>query len=98
MSRGSGRLQRRILELLEQCPEHRRNREELDRVLIDGEGFDPSNVRRAILGLARKHRVSFADRRHKKDSVVALPSEVRRINEDDLLGLLEEIANRGGKD
>jgi hypothetical protein len=98
VSRGSGRLQRRILELLEQSPERKRNREELDRLLGDGEGFDASNVRRAIRGLARKHHVSFADRRHKKDSVVALPSEVRRINEDDLLDLFEEIANRGGKD
>ena len=97
MSRGNGRLQRRILALLEQSPGRRGDREALDRVLVDGEGFDASNVRRAILGLARKHRVSFADRRHKKDSVLALPSEVRRINEDDLLDLFEEIANRGGK-
>src|ERR671920_175256 len=98
MSRGSGRLQRRILALLEQSPERKGDREALDRVLVDGEGFDPSNVRRAILGLARKHRVSFTDRRHKKDSVISLPREVRRINEDDLLDLFEEIANRGGKD
>ena len=97
MSRGSGRLQRRILALLEQSPERKGDREALDRVLVDGEGFDPSNVRRAILGLARKHRVSFTDRRQKKDSVVSLPREVRRINEDDLLDLFEEIAQRGGK-
>ena len=97
MSRGAGRLQKRILELLEQSPEHKENREELDRVLANGEGFDPSNIRRAIVSLARKHRVSFADRRHKKDSVVALPREVGRITEDDLFGLLEEIENRGGK-
>ena len=97
MSRGSGRLQRRILALLEQSPERKGDREALDRVLVDGEGFDPSNVRRAILGLARKHRVGFTDRRHKKDSVVSLPREVRRINEDDLLDLFEEIAQRGGK-
>ena len=98
MPRGNGRLQRRILALLEQSPERKGDREALDRVLVDGEGFDPSNVRRAILGLARKHRVSFADRRRKKDSVVALPGEVRRINEDALFELFEEIANRGGKD
>jgi hypothetical protein len=89
---------RRILQVLEQSSERKANREELDQVLVQAEGYDQSNVLRAIKGLARKHRVNFADRRHKKDSVVALPSEVRRINEDDLLGLLEEIANRGGKD
>jgi hypothetical protein len=97
MSRGNGRLMRRILQVLETTPERSLDRVELDRVLVDVEGFDPSNVLRAIKGLARKHRVSFADRRHKKDSVVALPREVRRINEDELLDLLEEIANRGGK-
>lgn len=98
MSRGNGRLQRRILALLEQSPGRKGDREALDRILVDVEGFDPSNVLRAIKGLARKHRVGFTDRRHKKDSVVALPSEVRRINEDDLFDLFEEIANRGGKD
>jgi hypothetical protein len=90
-------LQRRIMALLEQSPERKKNREDLDEVLVE-EGYDPSNILRAIKGLARKHRVGFTDRRHKKDSWVALPSEVRFINEDDLLGLLEEIANRGGKD
>ena len=97
MSRGSGRLQRRILELLAQSPERKRNREDLDEVLVQAEGYDASNIRRAIKGLARKRLVGFTDRRHKKDSVVALPREVRRINEDDLLDLFEEIANRGGK-
>ena len=97
MSRGSGRLQRRILELLAQSPERKRNREDLDEVLVRAEGYDASNIRRAIKGLARKRLVGFTDRRHKKDSVVALPREVRRINEDDLLDLFEEIANRGGK-
>ena len=97
MSRGSGRLQRRILELLAQSPERKRNREDLDEVLVRAEGYDASNIRRAIKGLARKRLVGFTDRRHKKDSVVALPREVRRINEDDLLGLLEEIAQRGDK-
>jgi hypothetical protein len=96
MSRGSGRLQRRILELLQQSPGRKKNREDLDEMLVK-EGYDPSNILRAIKGLARKHRVGFADRRHKKDSVVSLPREVRRINEDDLLDLFEEIANRGGK-
>jgi len=97
VSRGSGRLQRRILELLEQSPERKRNREDLDEVLVQAEGYDASNIRRAIKGLARKRLVGFTDRRHKADSLISLPREVRRINEDDLLDLFEEIANRGGK-
>jgi len=86
-------LQRRILELLEQSPERERSREELDEVLVGIEGFDPSNVLRAIKGLARKHRVGFADRPHKKDSVVSLPRDVRRIPEEELFELL---AKTGG--
>jgi hypothetical protein len=97
LSRGSGRLQRRILELLEQCPERKGNREELDRVLVDVEGFDPSNVLRAIKGLVRKHRVGFTDRRHKEDSVVALPREVRRISDDEISALLAEMRDEGGR-
>jgi hypothetical protein len=94
MSRGSGRLQRRILEILEQAPERKRNREELDNVLVEIEGFDPSNVLRAIKGLARKHRVGFTDRAHKKDSVVSLPRQVGPITDDELSELLAEIGGR----
>jgi hypothetical protein len=95
LSRGSGRLQRRILELLEQSPERKRNRKELDDVLVGIEGFEASNVLRAIKGLARKHRVGFDDRRHKKDSVVSLPREVRRITDEELFELLAKIG--GGR-
>jgi hypothetical protein len=94
LSRGSGRLQRRILELLEQSPERKRNRKELDYVLVGIEGFEASNVLRAIKGLARKHRVGFDDRRHKKDSVVSLPREVRRITDEELLELLAKTGGR----
>ena len=93
LSRGNGRLQRRILELLEQSPERRMSREELDGVLVGTEGFDPPNVLRAIKGLARKHRVGFEDRRHKSESMVSLPREVRHIPEKDLF---EMLAKTGG--
>jgi hypothetical protein len=95
LSRGSGRLQRRILEILEQSPERKRNRKELDDVLVGIEGFEASNVLRAIKGLARKHHVGFDDRRHKKDSVVSLPREARRITDEELSELLAKIG--GGR-
>jgi hypothetical protein len=92
LSRGDGRLQRRILELLEQSPESKKNREDLDEVLVE-EGYDPSNILRAIKGLARKHRVGFTDRAHKSDSLVSLPRKVRRITDEELFELL---AKSGG--
>lgn len=94
LSRGSGRLQRRVLELLEQSPERKRSREQIDLVLVEVEGFDPSNTLRAIRGLARKHHVGFTDRRHKKDSVVSLPREVRHFTDDEIYRLL---SGNGGK-
>lgn len=94
MSRGSGRLQRRILSLLEQAPERKRNREELESVLVEIEGFDSSNVLRAIKGLARNHRVGFTDRAHKKDSDVFLPRQVGPITDDELSEVLAEIGGR----
>ena len=97
MSRGSGRLQRRILELLEQSPERKRNREDLDKVLVQAEGYDASNIRRAIKGLARKRLVGFTDRRHKRDSVVSLPRKIQFITDDEIFGLLAEIKDKGGR-
>jgi hypothetical protein len=97
MCRGNGRLQRRILELLEQSAEGKEKREELDRVLVDVEGFDPSNVLRAIKGLARKHRVGFTDRRRKRESLVSLPRKVEPITEDAISALLAEIGDKGGR-
>ena len=87
-------MQRRIVELLEATPELKRSRQELDEVLVNGEGFDPSNVLRAIKGLARKHLVAFTDRRRKKESMVALPRKVEHITDDKLFDLLTRI---GGK-
>jgi hypothetical protein len=97
MSRGNGRLMRRILQVLETTPERSLDRVELERVLVGAEGFDPSNVLRAIKGLARKHRVGFTDRRHKGDSLVSLPRQVQRIAEDEIFALLTEIKDKGGR-
>jgi hypothetical protein len=95
LSRGSGRLQRRILELLEQSPERKRSRKELDELLVQAEGFGPSNVLRAIKGLARNHHVGFDDRRHRKESVVSLPRQDRTIPEEELFQLLAK--SEGGR-
>jgi hypothetical protein len=87
-------LQRRILELLEQSPERRMSRKELDVVLVGIEGFEASNVLRAIKGLARKYHVGFQDRPHKKDSVVSLPRKVSVFTEEELSELLATIGGR----
>jgi hypothetical protein len=88
-------LQRRILSLLEQSPERMMSREDLDKMLVEIEGYDPCNILRAIKGLARKRLVGFRDRRHKKDSVVSLPRKVRRLTEEELFELLKKPGGGG---
>ena len=69
------------------------SREELEGVLVEVEGFDPSNVLRAIKGLARKHHVSFMDRRQKDTSTVSLPRKARCISDDEIFALLAKIGS-----
>ena len=94
MSQGPGRCQRRIIALLEGAPERRLSRTALDGVLVAGEGYYPSNVLRAIRGLAREHLVTFADRRRKEDSIVVLPREVEPMPEAKVMELLSEIGGQ----
>ena len=94
MSRGSGRLQARVLTLLETTPEGKKTRKELDDVLVKVEKFDPSNVLRAIKGLARKRLVGFTEEPRKEDSVVTLPRKVRLFTDDEISDLLAKTGGR----
>ncbi len=94
MSRGPGRCQRRIIELLEGAPERRLSRAALEEVLVAGEAYYAANILRAIRGLTRENLVTFADRRRKEDSIVALPREVELVPEAKLMELLTEIGVR----
>jgi hypothetical protein len=96
MSRGAGRLMRRVVTILERAPEREMNRQALDDILVP-EGYDASNIRRAIKGLARKRLVGFTDRRHKRESLVSLPRKIQRITDDEISALLAEIKGKGGR-
>jgi len=88
---------RRIVQLLEARPDHRLSRAELETVLVKGdEGFYSSNVLRSIRALAREHRVSFRDARHKADAVVSLPRKVQAVPESTLDALLAELNEEAG--
>jgi CBS domain containing-hemolysin-like protein len=95
VSRGPGRCQRRIIELLKGAPERRLSRAALEEVLVAGEGYDASNVLRSIRRLERVHHVIVKDERHKAEAVVCLPREVEHLTDDELADLLAEI--RGSK-
>ena len=91
LSRGSGRLQRRVLAVLEQSPERKMSRKQLDEVLVGSEGFDESNVLRSIKSLARRRYVIFEDGHRKESSYVKLLPKREPISEDWLFEVLRQI-------
>lgn len=94
MSRGLGRCQRRIVQLLEESPERRANRAELERVLVCLESFHESNVLRAIRSLARQRHVIFEDGHRKENSFVRLLPKREPISESWILEVLAQIGDR----
>ncbi len=86
---------RRVLQVLETTPGRRLDRVELERVLVEAEGFDESNLLRSIRALSRRRLVGFVDRPSKKDSLVSLPREVQRITDNEIFALLAEIKDKG---
>jgi hypothetical protein len=93
MSRGSGRLMRRIVEIVERAPERKMNRKDLDDVLV-AEGYFPQNTLRAIKSLSRRHLLYLKEGASRKDSVVRLPQEVRVLSDDEIAAILKEISGR----
>ena len=93
MSRGLGRCQRRVIEVLEKSPERRANRAELEEVLVVSEGFDESNVLRSIKSLSRHGRVIFEDGHRKESSFVRLPPKREPFPES---WVFEVLAEMGG--
>jgi hypothetical protein len=94
LSRGSGRLQRRVLAVLEQSPERKMSRKQLDEVLVGSEGFDESNVLRSIKSLARRRYVIFEDGHRKESSYAKLLPKREPISEDWLIEVLAQIGDR----
>jgi hypothetical protein len=94
MSKGSGRLMRRVLEIVEGAPERKMSRKDLDEVLV-AEGFFPQNTLRAIRSLARRHLVHLKDGPGRENSVVRLAQEARVVSDNGIAELLKEIG--GGK-
>jgi hypothetical protein len=90
MSRGCGRLMRRIVEIVEGAPERKMSRKDLDEVLV-AEGFFPQNTLRAIRSLARRHLVSLKDGHSKETSFVRLLQKIRVFSEDEIAEIIKEI-------
>ena len=93
MSRGSGRLMQRILEILRRAPEREMTRKDLDDLLV-AEGFFPQNTLRAVRSLARRHLVSFKDGSSRETSVVRLPREIQILSDYEIGEILKQLGGR----
>jgi hypothetical protein len=98
MSRGPGRLQRQIVELLKAQPDRRLSRRNIDAVLVERERHDSSNVLRAIRGLRRMRCIGLSEGRSLDDSFVSLPPPAKPVSDDKVFALLAKIgeANAAG--
>lgn len=88
MSSGPGRLQRRIIELLERAENRRMSRRELEAILVGKENFDRSNVLRALKGLADRRAVYLHEGHTLDESYVSVPEPVRVFTDDQIAEIL----------
>lgn len=91
MSSGIGRLQRRVIRTLEEAEGRAMTRKELETVLCEGEGYDRSNLLRAVKGLYERRLVHLSDGRTLETSRVSLPQPVQAFSDEEVARILEAI-------
>jgi hypothetical protein len=94
MSRGPGRLQRRVLERLHKVPEGRMSRRALEERFVDHGRSTASNLRRALVSLERMGYVSLQEGPNLDESYVHLPPPVESLSDEVVSQLLAEIRDR----
>ncbi len=89
LSIGPGRLQRRIVEVVEAAPGRSLSRRELEEVLV-AEGYDRSNILRGLRGLADRRLVYL--REHTLDeSRISVPEPVRMFTEEQIVEIMRTL-------
>ncbi len=88
LSTGPGRLQRRVVEVAEATPNRSMTRRELEEVLV-AEGFDRSNILRAVRSLADRRLVYLYERHSLDESRVSVPQSVRMFTDEEVIAMLE---------
>ena len=94
MSRGVGRLQRALLQRLQESPDGRLSRQDLAEIFVKQEGHTSSNLLRAIRALERVHRVHLHDSPDLARAYVSLPQPVEFLSEAEISEILREIRAR----
>ena len=94
MSRGPGRLQRLVLKRLQETPERRLSRRELEKIFVDQGRYTSSNLLRTIRSLERMRRLSLLEGQSLDDSFVSLLRRVEPVSNELLSQLLAELGGR----
>ena len=94
MSRGPGKTQRRILDRLHRVPEGRMTRRDLEKRFTGHGRYTSSNLRRALVSLARMGYVSLQEGPNLDQSYVRLPPPVEPLSNEVLAQLLAQIRDR----
>jgi hypothetical protein len=89
VSTGPGRLQRRLIEVVEAAENRTMTRRRLEEVLI-AEGFDRSNALRSLKRLAERRRVYVHEGHTLDESRVSVPEPVRMLTDEQIAAILEK--------
>ncbi len=90
MSTGPGRLQRRVVEVVEAAQGRTLTRRQLEDMLV-AEGYDRSNILRALRGLHDRRLVRLHEGHTLNGSRVSAPQSVRMFTEDQITEILESL-------
>ncbi len=91
MSRGPGKLQRRILQRLHRAPDGRMSRRALEERFAGHGRYTSSNLRRALVSLERMGYVSLTEGPNLDQSYVHLPPPVEPLSDEVIAQLLAEL-------
>jgi hypothetical protein len=94
MSRGPGRLQRRILDLLRKEPGGCISRRVLEERFVGHGRYTSSNLRRALVSLSRMGYITLQEGPYLDQSYVHLPPSVEYLSNEVVSQLLAEIRAR----
>jgi hypothetical protein len=90
MSTGPGRLMRRVTEVIEGAENRSMTRRRLETVLV-AEGFDRSNILRAVRSLAERRAVYLREGHTLDESYVSVPQPVRMFSDEQIAEILESL-------
>jgi hypothetical protein len=89
VSTGPGKLQRRLIEVVEAAENRTMTRRRLEEIMV-AEKYDRSNVLRGLRSLADRRLVYLREGHTLDESYVLVPEPVRMFSDDEIFAMMEE--------